>query len=80
MGTNWWKYGLALGAGIAVGALGAMVLSRGSLDLKKFAANMVSHGMDVKEKAADMVETAKENIDDIAAEARQIREKRGASA
>ena len=80
MGGNWWRYGLALGAGVVVGALGAMVLSRGSIDLKKFASNVVSHGMDLKEKAAGMVETARENMDAIAAEARQMREKRDASA
>ncbi|MDR2161923.1 MAG: DUF6110 family protein [Desulfovibrio sp.] len=76
MGSNWWKYGLALGLGVAAGAVGAIVLSRGSVDLKKLAAAALSRGMDLKDKAAAAVETAKENMDDITAEARHIRETR----
>ncbi len=73
---NYWKYGLALGVGVAVGAIGAALLSRGSIDFKKTMATVVSHGMDLKEKATTFAETAKENFDDIAAEARDVREKR----
>ncbi len=76
--NNFWKYGLAVGAGVAIGALGAVLLSRGSIDLKKTAATLLSHGMDIKEKAAAFVETAKENIDDLAAEARHEQEMRKA--
>lgn len=68
--SNFWKYGLALGAGVAIGATGAVLLSRGKIDLKKTAASILSHGMDLKEQAATMMETAKENFEDIAAEAR----------
>ena len=75
-GGNYWKYGLALGAGVAIGALGAMLLSRGKVDLKKTAATILSHGMDLKEQAASFMETAKENMEDIAAEARQEQEAR----
>ncbi len=73
---NYWKYGLAVGAGVAIGALGAVLLSRGSIDLRKTAATILSHGMDLKEKAAEYMETAKENMEDIAAEARHEREQR----
>jgi len=76
--NNFWKYGLAIGAGVAVGALGAVLLSRGTVDLKKAAATLLSHGMDLKDKAATLVETAKENIDDLAAEARHEQEARKA--
>ncbi len=76
MNGNYWKYGLAIGAGVAIGALGAVLLSRGSIDLKKAAATLLSHGMDVKEKAAEFMETAKENMDDIAAEADHERKQR----
>ncbi len=76
---NFWKYGLALGAGVAVGAVGAMLLSRGNIDLKKACATLLSHGMDLKEKAATVMETAKENLDDIAAEARHESDQRKAS-
>ena len=73
---NFWKYGLAIGAGVAIGAMGAVLLSRGKIDLKKTFASVLSHGMDLKEQAASMMETAKENMEDIAAEARQERAKR----
>jgi nanoRNase/pAp phosphatase (c-di-AMP/oligoRNAs hydrolase) len=67
---NFWKYGLAVGAGVAIGAIGAMMFSRGNVDLKKCASTLLSHGMDLKDKASEMMETAKENLDDLAAEAR----------
>ncbi len=77
---NWWKYGLALGAGVAVGAIGAVILSRGNVNLKKVAADLLSHGMDLKEKTATFMETAKENFEDIAAEARHASEARKTAA
>ncbi len=75
-----WKIGLALGAGIVIGAAGAIVFSRNSPELKKAAANLLSHGMDLKEKATTFMATAKENMEDIAAEARSEQEKRKAGA
>lgn len=78
MGTDFWKYGLAVGAGVAIGAVGAILLSRGTIDVKKTCATLLSHGMDLKDKAATLVETAKENMDDLAAEARHEREQRKA--
>ncbi|MDR2055565.1 MAG: hypothetical protein LBQ10_06825 [Desulfovibrio sp.] len=80
MANEFWKYGLAAGVGIVVGALGVTLLSRGGMDLKKAAAAILSCGMDMKDKAAVMVDTAKENIDDIAAEARYEQEQRKAAA
>ena len=50
---NFWKYGLALGAGVMLGAAGAVLLSRGNIDLKKTCATLLSHGMDLKDKAAE---------------------------
>ncbi|MDR1947363.1 MAG: hypothetical protein LBQ51_09405 [Desulfovibrio sp.] len=73
---NYWKYGLALGAGVALGAIGAVLLSRNGVAVKKSFASLLSHGLDVKEKAAEIMETAKENIDDLAAEAKHAREQR----
>jgi hypothetical protein len=35
-----------------------------------------SHGIDLKDKAAVLMETAKENVEDIAAEARHASEQR----
>lgn len=76
MANNYWKYGLALGAGVAIGAVGAVLLSRGKIDLKKTAATILSHGMDLKEQAASMMETTKENLEDITAEAKHEQELR----
>lgn len=78
LNSNVWKYGLAVGAGVAVGALGAILLSRGKIDLKKTAATLLSHGMDLKDKAATLAETAKENFEDLAAEAEHERKQRKA--
>lgn len=76
IGSNFWKYGLAIGAGVAIGAAGAVLLSRGKIDLKKTAAAIMSHGMDLKEQAVSMMENAKENFEDIAAEAKHEQVKR----
>ena len=73
---NFWKYGLALGAGVALGAAGAVLLSRGKIDLKKTAASFLSHGLDLKEQAASFMETARENLEDITAEAKHEQEAR----
>jgi hypothetical protein len=75
---NYWKYGLALGAGVLVGAVAAVLLSRNNVDLKGAAASLISRGMDLKDKAAEIVETAKENMDDLAAEARHAQASRKA--
>ena len=74
--SNFWKYGLALGAGVALGAVGTILFSRGKIDLKKTCASILSHGMDMKEQAATMMETARESFEDITAEARHEQEKR----
>lgn len=76
--NNLVKYGLLIGGGIAIGAIGALVLTRNSEELKKAAATILSHGMDFKEKAAAYMETAKENMEDLAAEAKDMSDKRNA--
>lgn len=73
---NIWKYGLAAGAGVALGAVGAVLLSRGRVDLKKTAATILSHGMDLKDQASEFMENAKENLEDLAAEAKEEQNKR----
>ncbi|MDR1241178.1 MAG: hypothetical protein LBM00_00095 [Deltaproteobacteria bacterium] len=73
---NFWKYGLALGAGVAIGAVGAVLLSRGNINLKKACAGLLSRGLDIKDRAAGFAGTAKENLEDIAAEARYEQELR----
>ena len=69
MGNDWWKYGLGLGIGLVVGAIGAVLVSRNPGVAKKACATLLSHAMEVKDKAATVVETAKENMEDLAAEA-----------
>lgn len=56
--------------------IGAVVVSRGKLDIKPLAAGLLSRGMDVKDAVLAKVETVKENVDDMVAEAREVSEKR----
>lgn len=71
-----WKYALILGAGLALGAAGAIFLSRRNANLRKTLAGLLSHGLDLRDKAAEFMETAKENAEDLAAEARQEQTRR----
>ena len=70
------KYALFLLGGIAVGALGAVAVSKGKLNLKPLATDLISRGLDVKDAVLSKVETAKENMDDLVAEARFASEQR----
>lgn len=70
------KYGLFFLGGLALGANGAVAVSRGKLDIKPLAADLLSRGMDVKDAVLAKVETVKENVDDMVAEAREVSEKR----
>lgn len=55
------KYGLFFLGGLALGAIGAVAVSKGKLDLKPMAADLLSRGMDVKDAVLAKVETVKEN-------------------
>lgn len=66
------KIGLWLLGGIALGALGAVALSRSKLDLKPLATDLLSRGMDVKDALIGKVEAIKEDLEDLAANARQV--------
>ena len=70
------KYGLFCLGGVAVGAIGAVAVSRGKLDVKPLAADLLSRGMDVKEALARKVAAVKEDMEDLAAEARAAQEQR----
>lgn len=63
------KYGLFFLGGLVVGALGAVAVTRGKLELKPLATDLLSSGIDLKEKAMGMVESCKEDIADAVAEA-----------
>lgn len=73
------KFGLFFLGGIALGALGAVALNKGKLNLKPVAADLISRGMDVKDALMSKVEAVKEDMEDLAAEARQASEKRKAA-
>lgn len=70
------KNGLFLVAGVALGALGAVALGKGKFSVRPAMTDLLSHGMDLKEKTASVLERAKENIEDLMAEAKQARETR----
>ena len=70
------KYGLFFLGGLALGAIGAVAVSKGKLDLKPMAADLLSRGMDVKDAVLAKVETVKENMDDMVAEARHAADQR----
>ncbi|MBO4299997.1 MAG: hypothetical protein J5861_00180 [Desulfovibrio sp.] len=73
------KCGLWFLGGLAVGALGVVAVSRGKLDFKPLAADLLSRGIDVKDALLSKVESIKEDVEDLTAEARQAVEKRKAS-
>ncbi len=70
------KYGLFFLGGVALGALGAVAVSRGKLDIKPLATDLLSRGMDIKDAMLAKMETVKENMDDMVAEARNAAEQR----
>ncbi|HML52517.1 MAG TPA: hypothetical protein PKC79_00335 [Solidesulfovibrio magneticus] len=74
--NDYLKNGLFLAAGVAIGALGAVALGKGKLSIRPAMADLLSHGMDLKEKTAAVLERAKENIDDLMAEAKHAKESR----
>lgn len=70
------KYGLFFLGGIALGALGTVAVSKGKLDIKPLATDLLSRGMDIKDAMMTKVETVRENMDDMVAEARNVAEQR----
>ncbi len=72
-------YGVFLLCGVALGAIGAVAVSRGKLDVKPFATKVLSHGMDIKDALVAKAEALREDVEDIAAEARAQQEERKAT-
>lgn len=70
------KYGLFFLGGLALGAIGATAVSKGKLDFKPLAADLISKGMDARDAVLAKVETARENMEDLVAEARHAAEQR----
>ncbi|MFU0842351.1 MAG: YtxH domain-containing protein [Burkholderia sp.] len=78
--TETTKYGLFFLGGLAVGALGAVAITRGRPQLRPLATDLVAAGIDAKEKAMGAVESAKEDLADVIAEAQVKREEKRAAA
>lgn len=78
--NNGLKYSLFFLGGLALGVVGTVAVTRGKLDLKPLATDLVSRGMDMKDAIMSKVEAVKEDMEDLAAEARQAADKRKAEA
>jgi len=71
-----WKYTLFFLGGVAAGAIGTVAAIKNKDTLKPLATNLISHGLDAKDAVARKIETARENIEDLLAEARHDAEQR----
>ena len=67
--NNTTKYGLFFLGGVVVGALGAVAITRGKLNVKPLAADLLSTGLDLRDKVMAGVEDVKEDLADVMAEA-----------
>ena len=62
--------------GVTLGVVGAVAVSRGKLDIKPFATELLSRGMDMKDAVLAKMEGVKEDMEDMVAEARVAAEER----
>lgn len=67
--NNGWKYALWFVGGVVVGAVGAVAVSRGKVNFKPLATDLLSRGIDVKDALMSKVEALKEDVEDLTAEA-----------
>lgn len=77
---NFIKGGLVLLAGIAIGAAGTLIITRRDESVRDTVVGAVAQGMKVKEKVLTSLEKAKENVEDMVAEARYAGKKQKPSA
>lgn len=77
---SWLRCGLCFGAGALVGAAAVLILSKNSDTVRKGMTSVLSHSIElkdkVKDKTKDLVASAKESLEDLAAEAKHESEKR----
>jgi exonuclease VII small subunit len=66
------KNALWILAGVALGATGASLMSRHEMSLRGAVVGTLAQGMSVKDKVVTTLEKAKENVEDIVAEARHV--------
>ncbi|MDR3205057.1 MAG: hypothetical protein LBV23_10015 [Deltaproteobacteria bacterium] len=67
---NQWKW-LAFGIGVVVGAIGATVVASRPSYIKDGATSVLSYGLTAKRKVQGALSAAKENVEDLVAEADQ---------
>lgn len=75
MQGNWWKYVLAF----AAGAVAGVAICKNSESIRSVCTNAIGGVMDLKDKAMETVEVAKESAEDLIAEA-DAKRKGGAKA
>ena len=71
-----WKAVLLFLGGVAVGAVGTVAISKNKEHLKPLAADLLSRGIDAKDAVLGKVESVKENVEDLLAEAQHVSEQR----
>ncbi len=62
--------------GLAVGSLATVAICKNKDKMKPLAASLLSYGIDAKNAVMTQVETVKENVEDLVAEAQDTAEKR----
>ena len=68
--NNYTKYGLIFLGGVALGALGAMAISRGRVQgVKPLTTDLVAGRIALRDKLMSVAEGVKEDIEDVVAEA-----------
>jgi hypothetical protein len=65
-----WKW-ISFGVGVVVGAIGATVVSSRPSYIKDWSTTVLSHGLTAKRKLQAVAGSAKENLEDLVAEADQ---------
>ena len=60
------------------GAIGAVAVSRGKLDLKPLATDLISRGLEMKDAVLAKADAVREDVEDMVAEARAVSEQRKA--
>ncbi len=78
--NNYTKYGLIFLGGVALGALGAMAVSRGRVQgVKPLATDLVAGGIALRDKVMAVAEGVKEDLEDVVAEAQLKNQKKKAA-
>ncbi len=71
------KNGLWLLAGVVIGAAGASLMARQDSPLRGAVVGTLAQGLAAKDKMLTSLERAKENVEDLMAEAKQVKPSAG---